>query len=361
MVISSFYPQIGGAEKQAFLLARALPKFGVEATILTRRWPGTPQRENLKGVNVIRVGFHHRNKIGSALSAGVWLWFCWKNSLFFDVYHAHQPFSSALVAGITGRLTGKPTICKIPGTASAEYFIRQKARPLDLLLDAVVVVNKENKQILGEKLKRPKIHLIPNGIDFGEVFRAKPRTLTSNVVLTVSRLEPGKGVDLLLRAWSRVISVCPAAQLIVIGSGTQELDLKLLSRKLGIHDRVQFIGRIDPFNIDNYYREAVCYVSPSFYEGISNSLLEAIRAGVPVVASRIPGNEDVVIHGETGLLFEPNDPEALAEEIVSVLRDGVTARHLALKAYEYVRKNFDINRVAHQYAALYRQLLEART
>lgn len=355
MVISSFYPVIGGAEKQALLLAQALPELDFRVTVLTRRHPGMPDRQVLCGVETVRVGVHRRNKAGSFASALAWLRFCWEHRQQYDVYHAHQPFSSAWVVGLMGKLTGRPAIAKIPGTSTAKW-LRWRCKPLAHLLDAVVVTNRESAAILESRFRPGQIRLIPNGVNLHEPAIAVAPRCGERTVLSVSRLEPGKGVDLLVRAWPKVVSAVPEARLAVVGAGSLKDELSSLVERCGLRNSIQFVGWVDPLKLRAWYGEAACFVQPSLNEGVSNSLLEAIAAKVPVVASRIPGNTDVVDEG-MGLLYTPTDLNALADAIVLTLRDWRGARERAEKAYERVKQNFSITRIAKEYADLYWQLL----
>ena len=359
MIISSFYPLVGGAEKQALLLAKVLKTLGVEIAILTRRYPGMAERDKICGVNVIRAGIHHRNKAGSTFSFAAWLLYSLIHHDNYDIFHAHQPYSSAFLAGAMAKLTGKPAIAKIPGSASIATLSQLRVWAIDNLLDAIIVTNETSKNIAISRFRRSAVYVIPNGVVLAKNIDERYSAL-SDVVLSVGRLESVKNTQLLVKAWPRVHAVCPNARLIIIGSGSQLDTLRLNAMELGLQDCIDFIGQVDPFQVHTYYRHAGCFVSTSISEGISNSLLEAIAAKVPVVASRVSGNTDVIVDGETGLLFEPDDSCALAEAIISILRDKTKSKYLAAQAFEYAKKNFNISIVAQRYIDLYHDLLAKR-
>jgi glycosyltransferase involved in cell wall biosynthesis len=146
--------------------------------------------------------------------------------------------------------------------------------------------------------------------------------------------------------------------LIIVGGGREQSKLERQAEEASIRASVRFVGETHPSRVDAFYEEADLFVKPSWSEGVSNAVLEAIVHRVPVVASRIPGNVDVIQHEESGLLFDPGSAMALAEAIVDSLTNRATARLRAERAYQRVAEEFDIRQVAKEYLKLYEALLE---
>ena len=168
-------------------------------------------------------------------------------------------------------------------------------------------------------------------------------------VITVARLNPDKGVDLLLRALREV----PGATLQVIGSGPEEGPLKSLSRELGLDTRVSFAGSVpDP---GPRLAAADVYVQPSRSEGFGLAALEAMAIGLPVAASAVGGLVDLLGQGERGWLFPPEDPVSLAATLEGLSNDPQAAGRREA-ARQYARR-FTAARLGEETMAVYERLL----
>jgi glycosyltransferase involved in cell wall biosynthesis len=172
-------------------------------------------------------------------------------------------------------------------------------------------------------------------------------------LLTVGRLHPQKGHAVLLDAMTDLVKRrgC-AVQLLVVGQGPEEAELKARIHQLGLTDRVAFVGYAS--NPAPYYRHADVFVLPSFYEGAPNVLLEAAALGVPCVAADCPtGPHEILEGGRVGRLVPPGDAGALADALLTTCRDLTAARETAAKARDSVRTRYG---VASGLPALERQL-----
>ncbi|HMJ27923.1 MAG TPA: glycosyltransferase [Xanthobacteraceae bacterium] len=208
-----------------------------------------------------------------------------------------------------------------------------------------------------------------SGIDVGAFEAAQVQTVSiaklraelslgdSEVVLTVSRLTVQKGIPTLLEAAAIVHAVRPGVRFLLVGPRESEgpfaVDQASIDRyapyviALGARSDVPaLLGLADVFACPTEYRE-----------GIPRVLLEAGLAGVPMVATRVPGCDDVVVKNWNGHLVPQRDPRALAAAILDLLQDPARARAMGQRSIELVRREFDLNVVADRYADLYRQLL----
>jgi glycosyltransferase involved in cell wall biosynthesis len=168
----------------------------------------------------------------------------------------------------------------------------------------------------------------------------------------VGGLRQQKGLPGLLEAFARV----PApAELCLVGDGPERALLERRARDLGIAERVRFAGLVD--DPSPYYARAGAFVMPSWAEGLSNALLEAMAFGLPVVATRIGGNVDLVEDGVNGLLVEPGDPDGLASALARVLGDEALAGRLGAAARRTVLDGYTMERAAERYLDLYRAAL----
>ncbi|MEX1024897.1 MAG: glycosyltransferase family 4 protein [Planctomycetota bacterium] len=165
-----------------------------------------------------------------------------------------------------------------------------------------------------------------------EVGAVDPEPLAGQRFVFAGRLQREKGVDVLLRAFALARVEAPAARLDVLGDGDERRSLEALARGLELGDAVRFLGDVPNTEVAHYLRGAAAVVVPSIWtEAFGLTSLEAFRAGVPVVASRIGGIPEIVEDGVSGVLVEPRDAEDLARALVRVLGldDAERARYVA--------------------------------
>lgn len=202
-----------------------------------------------------------------------------------------------------------------------------------------------------------KIKLIPNPVDLTLVQEKKkgvqPHPWLAEAhptLVTVGRLHPQKGHDILLTAVARVKKRYPNLKLIIVGQGEEEKALKQLAASLGIDQQVDFVGfQSNPYN---YIAHADLFVLASRYEGFGIVLAEALALGVPVVASDCPsGPADILASGEAGYLFPPENISSLADGIMKVLEDGTLRQKYQKNGLRHVQQ-FAPSKIAAQYETL---------
>ena len=204
---------------------------------------------------------------------------------------------------------------------------------------------------------REMIHIIPNGVSIPDDIAPVE---TNRSVLYVGNFTQGvahKGFDILIEAWAKVHGKLPWASLIIAGGGDSR-HWREMATILGCGDSIRFAGHI--LDMSSCYLQAGLFVLPSRGEGISNALLEANSFGIPAVASDIPGNREVIIHEQTGLLVPVNDAKALAESIVRLLRDDGSRKHMGQVARSRIIENYSIENVVNRVCALYTYMIPKR-
>jgi glycosyltransferase involved in cell wall biosynthesis len=139
----------------------------------------------------------------------------------------------------------------------------------------------------------------------------------------------------------------------IVGDGPEGINLKRQSTQLGLENVVVWHGWIDRERLREIYRKSDCLVNPSLYEGMSNAVLEAMASGLPVIASAVRGNTDTVIHEESGILFDLNQPDGLQQALRKVMGDQNASRTLGLRAREIAQTRFSWDSAAEQYMALF--------
>lgn len=283
------------------------------------------------------------------------------------VFHAHLTWPLACKFGLVGAI-----LARVPAIVATVHLYLEF--PIDrsilmqqrLIISAAgryIAVSRDTAQRLIRKLHWPanKVQVIHNGVAFHPIDDRSASIVHQQlakgarpIVLTVARLDEQKGHRYLLEAAAQV----PEAQFVLAGDGPLRSVLEAQAQSLGLQERLTFLG----------YREdipallAACdvFVLPSLYEGLPLSILEAMAASKPVIATRIGGTDEAVIDGETGLLVPPADPTALVAAIRSVLNDHVLAQRLAAAGRVRVEREFSTVAMVQQATAVYDVLLARR-
>lgn len=281
--------------------------------------------------------------------------------------HAHE-FGAILYGWIIARLTGVPFIGTIHGK---NYFWEKLRRRIAYRiigrLGSLVAVSEDLKRFVMDKIGIPdtNVQVIYNGVQSGsfvseeEIVRGRIELGLENsdhVIGAVGNLYPVKGHQYLLQAMLVVLRQYPRTTLILVGRGDLEASLKDQTKQLGIEEQVQFLGvRQD---IPKLLAIMSIFVMPSLSEGLSLALLEAMVAGRPVVATRVGGNAELVLNGETGLLVESKDSDALAAAICTLLGNRTMREEFGRKAVTRAQEQFSARQMADNYRTLYNNLLE---
>ena len=226
------------------------------------------------------------------------------------------------------------------------------------LTDRVVSVSEDTARRSAREghLRAGQGLMIWNGVDTDE-FPYRGPANASNHLITISRLEPVKDLPTLLRAVAIARRSIPDLHLDVVGEGTQRGNLETLAHSLGLDGSVAFLGeRRDTAAL---LTTAAVFVSSSASEGVSLTLLEAMAVGLPVVATAVGGNPEVVADGRTGELVPAADPEALAAALVRVCGHRERAARMGREGRARVERHFDVRLAIRAYEDLYDDVLEA--
>jgi glycosyltransferase involved in cell wall biosynthesis len=239
-------------------------------------------------------------------------------------------------------------------------------RVLDRITDHLIALTHgEAKDYIDLRVSQPrKISIIPSGVDLrrflkkpadGEARRKKlGLPLNVTVVGFVGWLWPIKGVNYLVEAMGKVVQQAPTTLLALVGKGGEESSLKNQVKALNLGDNVVFLGwRPD---IEEIMPSFDLLVLPSLNEGMGRVLVEAMAAGLPIVASRVGGIPDLVKDGKNGLLVPPADPTALAEAISKLLNNKEKRERLGAAGRKMCGQ-FSLEAMVEQIGALYQKLL----
>jgi glycosyltransferase involved in cell wall biosynthesis len=211
-----------------------------------------------------------------------------------------------------------------------------------------VAVARDVEKLL--RLRSGVVRTIYNAVPIEPLARSHAG-LDGATVVAVGRLEHQKGFDVLLDALARV----PTGQLLLVGDGGQRVVLEQQARRLGLADRVQLTGWVE--NPRTLMVDAAVFALPSRFEGFPLSVVEAMLAGLPVVAADVGSVREAVIHDQTGLLIEPDDADALAAALERLLEDEPERRRFGEAGRERALERFTADGMAKAYAELYRELV----
>ncbi|MEW5947368.1 MAG: glycosyltransferase family 4 protein [bacterium] len=385
MVIGQFNPIIGGAEKQAEKLARALIALGVDVGVVTFAVKGAPRREIVGGVHVSRVGVLPAIR-GGRLKLWVYLLqlfiFLIRRRRRYDILHAHLALAPALAAALAAKILKKPCIVKIGNTGERFDLLTLKntftagpamARSLARSASAFIATSAAAAEHLLEfGVPRESVRLIPNGVEILPP-RESPTCPAGQTSLPQLKSRLGLPPDRLVVLFAgtlhkkkntlRLLDACAALKdrrngflLVILGDGAMRRELEKKIASTGLREHCWIMGFVT--NVEHWLAAADAFVLPSLVEGFPNALLEAMAAGLPCAASDLPGCRELISNGDNGLLFDPLDTADVARKIAELLDDPNLRKRLGDAARAAAREKFSIAAVADSYVSLYNSLVK---
>jgi glycosyltransferase involved in cell wall biosynthesis len=390
LFVNSFLPAVGGKEIVVHYLAKELQKLGNRVRIIgptgwiknrkqkfeypVHRWP------TLRGLYRDAVGY-------TQLLLDVALWGC-------DVVHAHTTYPNGYIASLLKKKCNLPLVITphghdihvIPELGFGHRLDPVKCKKIEYAIQSAEVVtaisDSVESSLIDAGCDKNKIRKIPNGIDI-ERFQLK-RTQNSRrwlglpdeskLILSVGNFHPRKGQDILLAAMPRILSKIPHARLVIVGGKQDALAAKVGAS--GLDEYVRLTGSIpfpfsttldkqkNPVSSNDHLADLYCqsdvYVSASINkeaEGLSLAILDAMAAGLPVVATQISGSRDIVINKKTGLLVPPADHQQLAEAIITVLHHQNRSHEMGQQG-RAIAQRYHWNKIARRYVSVYQEAAE---
>lgn len=291
----------------------------------------------------------------------------------FLLVHTHSS-KSGFIGRLAARAAGaKCVVHTVQGFAFHEFSSRLSIfviglmeRIAGLVTDRIIFVNQFDRKI-AQRMKLAaveKMVTIPNGVDLSQFSPDSPAHVPADlvgietsggIVGMVARLWEQKAPQDFIRSIPVVVNTVPDAKFLVIGDGHLKDRLVRLSQELNVSDKVLFLGwRQD---VRALLKILDVFVLTSLWEGLSVSILEAMASGKPVVATNIKGNNELVIHGETGFLVPAQNPQQVGENVLNLLMNRTLAQKMGLKGYQRVQKNFSIENTVKKINQVYDMLL----
>ena len=293
-------------------------------------------------------------------------------ALDVDVFHAHHPFLLGPAARRLARRHGRPLVFTyhtryekyahyVPlGRPVVETLAVRLSTRFAARADAVIAPSAVTRDELAARGVTGPIAVIPTGLDLDRFRPADRRAARAGLpvpaeaplVLYVGRLDPEKSVDRILPAFERVASTVPAAHLLLVGHGTAADRLQRLAGTLAACDRVRFLGARAHAELAQCYQAADVFLFASETETQGLVLAEAAACGLPAVAVRAPGCEEVVRDGETGVLTK-GDSMALADAVIGLLLDPERRAAMSRRARQIAECLFDVRLMIDRTLAVY--------
>ena len=375
MICPQFRPIVGGYERAAERLSSALVSMGHVVTVITERrdfsWPA---RERLDGVQVRRLWCIYRQHLHIITSTAAFALFLFTKGRRYQVWHVHQYGIHAVLAVVVGKLLGRPVVLKL--TNSGAYGIQESISALPFpglastilrKVSAVVALTRETKaeaEMFG--IPASRIYVLGNGVtthnfkSSDEEQRARLRcelALHANgIVLFVGRLVKQKNPDGLLYAWKKTSPNLPKGwKLVLVGDGPMREQLEVFAKTEGLITSVVFAGRQS--NVETWMAAANIFVLPSHREGLSNSMLEAMACGLPVVSTRVSGSTEIVEETEAGILVDVGRMDLLSDALNKLALDASLREKMGNAGRAAVKNKHSIERVAAAHLELYRHIL----
>lgn len=371
LLINNEFPPIGGGGSTVTAYAlRHLVKAGHNVTLITSRWGGLPHREQIDGATVIRIPTIRRYKqFCSQWELVIFGVSALEYTFFYTLRHkvdfiqAYFAVPAGWVAWLIKKVRGTPYAVyfggsDIPGANPSRY---KNIYPLLTPLLKKIWRNAEFRTVCSHELRRlgkeadpvTDFIVIPNGV---ETARFKPIERPANPqvkILFIGRLIPRKGFQRVVAALPRVKGlVSQPFQIEVVGTGDAKTELDQLAEELGVSDLIHYVGSVPYDRLEQSYQYADVFVLTSFSEGMPSVILEAMGCGLPIIASDVGGNNEIVREGENGFLIQGDDVETLAQRLAALISDAGLRNRMGQKSRE-LSLDYDWAKIMGEYTKLY--------
>lgn len=379
MYTAYFEPGYSGAALQALTLAKELRRRGHPVEFVTNRWPGLADTAVVEGFSVQRLEPGRMRKHREFR-----LWFnlaryCWRRRKDFDILHSHGAYFTNAFVGPLARVLGLKSVIKAsladddlqdlsqPTVGAVHRFMLNR-------VDACIAISHDLvNEFSRSGVSRHRIHHIPNGVD-AHRFHPLPAaqvpaqraalglSADQPIALYVGVLDQRKNILWLAEQWVAHDAFGTGALLLAVGpQGRDDVDGTLRARLLELAQRHPTRVMVHNFHADvtHYYQCADLLILPSSKEGLPNVVLEAMACGLPCVAARASGSRELIVDGQTGFIYEPDDVKGLGDAVRRCIGQG--SAMLRDNAARIAQQRFSIGTVADAYQALYARLLGAGT
>jgi glycosyltransferase involved in cell wall biosynthesis len=373
MIISTPFPPEEGIGNYIYGLSTKFIKKGHKVTIITRGSIAKTKKENIEGINIIKAPFipiypfyiHLHgvfvNKIIKSMESK------------FDILHIHSPLTPIIKTSIpiiatihTPMLTDTRTrfneardihsrIEKFMGRYVSYYIEKALIERAEII---TTVANSVVNELREYGINTNNIKVLGNGVD-EKLFSPSKKKNKDKYILYTGRLDYRKGLFDLIESSKYILKTNKDISFVIIGKGALKNKLQKKVEKIGIQKNFKFLGFVNQEKLIELYQNATLYVLPSHYEGLPTVLLEAMSCGLPVVATSVSGNLDVIKSGKNGILVPPKSPLKLANAVLKLLDDEETKINLGKNARRTIEDNYTWNIITDNYLKYYKIIIES--
>ena len=367
LFINNEFPPIGGGGSTVTKYAiKHLVRAGHSVTLVTSRYKDLPHREIIDGATIIRIPALRKYKdyssmielISFGISALVYcLYFTTKYRV--DFIFAFFAVPAGWVAWILSYIYNIPYGVYFGGSDIPNSNPSRFARVYPVITPLLKAIWRRAafRSVCSEELrelaKKADTHTdflcIPNGVET-ERFAPIDRPANPKVkVLFIGRLIPRKGFHRVVRALPAVREQANVPfEIEVVGTGLYQEELDMLAEELGVSDLIRYVGMVPYDQLEKSYQYADIFVLTSLSEGMPSVILEAMGCGLPIIASNVGGNNEIVHEGENGYLIMGDNVEDLAEKLTALINDSDVRMQMGEKSREYALQ-YDWKNIMNKY------------
>ena len=279
-----------------------------------------------------------------------------------QLLHTHG-YKADLYGYVAARRSGKPIVATchnwVGGTAALSIYNHLDRMALKRFHGLAAVSDSVAERLLASGVPARKIRTIANGIDVQTFERARPLPVLnfngSKVIGMVARLDFQKGFEYLLRAARELRDVFPTLKVVIVGEGPDRTAIENMIQRFGLQSNVILAGQHS--DMPAIYAAMDVFVLPSLNEGLPMTILEAMAASKPVIATRVGAIPKVIQDGETGLLVDPGDTDGLRSALARLLADSDLRCRIGAAGHDWVSRNYTSEAMALKYRQMYDDVL----
>lgn len=369
VVTSVKFPPEEGIGNYIYNMSKEFIRKGHDVTVITRGNFQKTHLENYDGIKIYRVPFillypFHVHLHGIFVNK---LFNSIKNN--FDVIHVHSPLPPLVKSPIPVLLTihspmkSGASVLKVTDLFSLatkfqakyiSYPLEKKLIKNSSMVTAVSSTVSKNLEDYG--LKAEDIKLVYNGVD-QNIFFPSGKKPEEKYILYTGRISYGKGLLELIDCAKEVCEIRDDVSFVLAGDGPLLSNLKKKVTDLNLQNRIKFLGQVNRKKIVNLYQNATIFAFPSYYEGLPGSLLEAMACQLPIVATEVPGNIELIEHNKNGIFIPPKNASAISKAILDLLDDPDKRDKLGKNARKTIEDKFTWDAVSNRILGCYKSIL----
>ncbi|MFZ3382334.1 MAG: glycosyltransferase family 4 protein [Candidatus Methanoperedens sp.] len=372
VITSAKFPPEEGIGNYIYNMSKEFIRKGHNVTIITRGGVHKIKKENFEGIELYRVPFLPLYPFHVQIHSIFVNNFISENESKFDILHFHTPLPPIirsdlpLITTVHTPMKTDTERVEIINIFSVAVKLQGKIsflieRKLFAISDKITSVAKSVSEELADYGLNPNdVEVIGNGVD-EKIFHPARNKTNERYILYTGRLSYRKGLFDFIECGIELCKRHPDINFKLTGKGPLLDKLKMIIGESGYVDRFEFLGHVDKSRLIELYQNATIFVLPSHYEGLPTTLLEAMSCGLPVVATAVSGNLDVIDSGKNGIFVPIKSPYKMADAISSLLDDEQKRAKIGAAARKTIEKKFTWDIISSRIMHCYESVLQKRS